>query len=522
MKALILVVLLCSIVFTGCSTVKNSQSNLVKKELQENIIALTKDPVDNKYSGSEDFDNISNITFEISDFFDFNKDYALPMPENNIGEVAYNIPIYYDERVQFYLDLYGSRLRDIFQKWIDRSNMYKDVVTKIFNEEGLPLDLICLAFVESGFNPVAVSHAGATGMWQFIQSTGELYGLKNNFWVDDRKDFIKSTRAAAKHLKDLYNIFNDWYLALAAYNAGLYKITSAIERYNTKDFKELSKYRFLKEETKDYVPKFIAILMLYKNALSYGFTNVDMPNLFFDTIEFNKPVNLFVIANLLNISYENIKELNPQLKRPITPPGEKFILKIPYGTKTILQAKLDKLTYEDLILVHIYYPKRNENLASIARKFNVSQRDITELNGYYTSAMFKNRPLFVPIKHLYKKYNVTKMAKAINYDLPSVYIVKKGDTMYGISKKLGIPLVKLVAANSKLNPNRIRPGDAIAIPMGSSQRIISTPTYYTVKRGDTLWNIAKRFNTSVNALKNRNKLYSANTIFPGKILKITD
>ena len=172
------------------------------------------------------------------------------MPDSNINKAEYDIPVYLDERVQFYLDLYGNRLRDFFQKWIDRSNKYKEVVEKIFNEEGLPHDLICLAFVESGFNPVAISHAGATGMWQFIQSTGQLYGLNNNFWVDDRKDFIKSTRAAARHLKDLYSVFNDWYLALAAYNAGFYKITSAIERYNTKDFKELSKYDFFKEETK--------------------------------------------------------------------------------------------------------------------------------------------------------------------------------------------------------------------------------------------------------------------------------
>ena len=412
-----------------------------------------------------------NLSIDISHYFDFKKEYKLPIAEKNISKIEYSIPVYYDEKVQFYLDLYGVRLADIFQKWIDRSNRYKDIATQIFKEEGLPLDLVHLAFVESGYNPTAVSHAGATGMWQFIQSTGQLYGLKNNFWVDDRKDFLKSTRAAARHLKDLYNIFGDWYLSLAAYNAGVYKVLSAIERYKTKDFKELCKYNFFRDETKDYIPKMIAIMMLYKNALSYGFTNTDVPDLFFETIEFDKPVNLFAIASLIDTSYEALKELNSQLKRPVTPPGEKFILKIPYGTKEILKTKIDQLPYEELILVHIYYPEKNDNLDSIARKFKVTQNDIINLNGYYVSSMYRNRPLFIPIKDLYKKYDLIKMAKAINYDLPRIYIVRQGDTMYGISRKLGIPFIKLTAVNNKLNPNLIRPGDPIIIPFDSMQSV---------------------------------------------------
>ena len=506
-----------SLILAGCTSINNSQTKLIKKEMHEKIIAYNENSFENNTT-----DYVDNLSNDISHFFNFNREYKLPIAEENINKVEYNIPIYYDEKVQFYLDLYGSRLSDIFQKWIDRSNRYKDIVIQIFEEEGLPLELTCLAFVESGFNPTAVSHAGATGMWQFIQSTGQIYGLKNNFWVDDRKDFLKSTRAAARHLKDLYNVFNDWYLALAAYNAGLYKIKSAIERYNTKNFKELSKYDYLKDETKDYIPKFIAILMLYKNALSYGFTNTDVLDLFFETIEFNKPVNLFAIANLIGVPYEALKELNPQLKRPITPPGEKFLLKIPYGTKNILQAKIEQIDYKELILFHIYYPLQKDTLASIARKFKVTQNDITSLNGYYVSNMYESRPLFIPISNQYKKYNITKMANAITYDLPRVYIVKKGDTMYGISKKLGIPLAKLTATNNKLNPSLIKPGDPIVIPIGTVQKITYSPKYYTVKRGDTLWEIAKRFNTSVNELKNRNNLYSANSLLPGKRLKITD
>lgn len=540
MKKFILFCIILSIVFTGCTSINNSQTKLIEKEIREEIIS-TNDNV-SPYSYAD------NMTIDVSHYFDFNKEYKLPIAEKNIKKGEYTIPVYYDEKVQFYLDLYGVRLADIFQKWIDRSNKYKNIVTQIFQKEGVPLDLVYLAFVESGFNPVVVSHAGATGMWQFIQSTGQLYGLNNNFWVDDRRDFLKSTKAAARHLKDLYNIFGDWYLSLAAYNAGAYKVISAIEKYNTKDFKELCKYNFLRDETKDYIPKFIAIMMLYKNAMSYGFTNTDMPELFFETMEFDRPVNLFAIANIIGTSYEALKELNPQLKRPITPPGEKFILKIPYGTKEILQSKVDELPYDELILVHIYYPKKNDSLETIANKFKVTQNDITNLNGYYVSSMYKNRPLFIPIKNLYKKYDIIKMAKAITYDLPRVYVVRRGDTLYGISRKLGIPIIKLTAINSKLNPNRIRPGDPVIIPFGSAQLIaynnepqkIATKThistniqknikkrafnnrYYTVKRGDTLWNIAKKFNTSVAELKNRNKLYSANTLLPGKKLKITD
>jgi membrane-bound lytic murein transglycosylase D len=543
MKTFIMSCIILSLLITACTSVNNNQTKLMKKEIQEEIISSNDNP-----TNSNDTDN---ITFDVTHYFDFNKEYKLPLIENNIDKSAYNVPIYYDEKVQFYLDLYGVKLADIFQKWIDRSNKYKDIVVQIFTEEGLPLDLIYLAFVESGFNPVAVSHAGATGMWQFIQSTGQLYGLKNNFWTDDRKDFIKATRAAARHLKDLYNIFGDWYLSLAAYNAGAYKLISAIERYNTKDFRELCKYDFLRDETKDYIPKFIAIEMLYKNALSYGFTNIGIPDLFFETIEFDKPVNLFAIAKLIGTSYENLKELNPQLKRPITPPGEKFVLKIPYGTKEILEDKISQLSYDELILVHIYYPQKNDTIESIARKFGVTTNDITNLNGYYISSIYKNRPLFVPIKNLYKKYNVAKLAQEITYDLPKVYIVKKGETMYGIAKKLGVPLVTLAAYNKKLKPNLIRPGDPVILPVGSTMQNIEiannykkeetlkkniivknkhnmlkkkkiNTTYYTVKKGDTLWNIAKKFNTSVNKLKNTNRLYSANTLTPGKKLKITD
>jgi membrane-bound lytic murein transglycosylase D len=464
--------------------------------------------------------NHSSIDYKfrinINDYLFRQKFLKLPFKKATTAQEGYNIPIYTDDRVNYFLDLYGNRFASTFQRWLDRSNLYMSIVQDIFIKEGLPSDLACLAFTESGFNPTAASWANAVGMWQFIESTGKLYGLKNNFWIDERKDFLKATHAAAKHLKDLYNEFGDWYLAIAAYNAGMYKILNGIERYKTPDFKKLSTYNYLKEETKDYVPKFIAMLILYKNLSLYGFSYPLTPDILFETVEFDKPVNLFAISKLIDEDYDELKELNPELKRPITPPGQSFQLKIPYGKKSVLLDELRNVNYKNLIQVHIYSPKNGEDINSIAKKYGVSEYEIKEINGLYYNRVSNNRPIFIPIKGTFDKSFKTMFAKAVAYDLPNIYVVKNGDTLYGISRKCGISLNTLLALNKDINPNRIKPGDKVLISWDIKKQII-----YKVKKGDTLWEIAKKFKTSVIEIRKTNRIYSAN-LRPGDKLIIPD
>ncbi|MDY6820842.1 MAG: LysM peptidoglycan-binding domain-containing protein [Deferribacterota bacterium] len=505
MKLTLLILIIIIINIVNCTGVKNLQNPpaVTNKKNTENT---KKSKLDQLY--------LDKSTLSIANYLEFNQKLSFKNAKKYFcSEKEYNIPIYIDDRVNYYINLYSTRFASMFQKWIDRSNRYKDIIEEIFIREGLPSDLALLPFAESGFNPQAISHAKAVGMWQFIESTGKQYGLKNNFWLDERKDFIKSSKAAAKHLKDLYERFNNWYLALAAYNAGMYTVYNAIDKYNTKDFRKLSKYNYFKRETKDYIPKFIAQLLLYKNAVAYGFDNTDTDGFFFETIKLTKPINLFVVAELINREYQEIKEFNPELKRPITPPNTVYELKIPFGTKEILQTKLKKLTYSEKIQVHIYYPKKNEKLSVIANRFGVSTSEILSLNGYYYNDIYNNRPLFIPIKGVFNKRIAPKFAKAVTYDLPKIYTVKKGDTMYGISKRLGIPLKKLISYNNGINPSLIRPGDKIILP--SYLGYIKT---YTVKSGDSLWSIAQRFNTSVKALKKRNNLYSSNIRIGTKLI----
>lgn len=249
-------------------------------------------------------------------------------------------------RVNAYIKYYTERVPLTTQSWLNRSNKYMYLVKDIFLQEGLPSDLVVLAFTESGYNTHAVSHAGATGMWQFMQGTGKMYGMEQNFWIDERRDFEKATRAAAKYLKSLYERFGDWYLALAAYNAGPGRMARAIQKHDTNDFFAISSRNTLKLETRDYVPKYLAQLIVYKNYLKYGFTMpADMP-LLFSTIEAPASTNIYWLADELGVSYELMRDLNPALKLPITPPHA-YKIRVPYlrdneAKKNTCQSKCNR------------------------------------------------------------------------------------------------------------------------------------------------------------------------------------
>ncbi|MGA1862149.1 LysM peptidoglycan-binding domain-containing protein [Deferribacter thermophilus] len=463
---------------------------------------------------------LDTFNFQINFNEIFDKKLSLNLDSENYDQKNYDIPIVINKRVKYFIKRYTKTYPTTFQKWLNNANKYIYIVKDIFRRMGLPTDLACLPFAESGFDVYAYSPAGAGGMWQFMESTGKIYGLKNNFWMDERRDFEKATIAAAKYLKYLYEYFNDWYLAIAAYNGGFYKVMKATQRYKTKDFFKLSKYRYLKRETKDYVPKFIALTIIYKNYLRYGFEPPTSDPLLFDKIKLNQPVNLYVIADLLNTDFDTLKELNPALKKPITPPDDEFALRIPFGTKHILEQKIANMSPEELLQVKIYYAKKKESLKRIAKKFNISVNSIKKLNGLYYDYILFSGPIFIPIKKYEKSLAMQNFKNDINAIIPKVYIVKRGDTFYGIAHRFGMTVGKLLKLNKGINPRLIRPGDPIIISKESYKYSYNKKTRkYRIQKGDTLWDIAKRFNTTVEKLKRKNKLKTT-LLTPGDYLII--
>jgi len=256
------------------------------------------------------------------------------------------IPLTLNSKVEYFIHYFQSRGKSDFSRWLSRSSRYIPMMKEVFKRKGMPEDLVYVAMIESGFRMHAHSFAKAVGPWQFMSGTGRNYSLRIDQWIDERKEPLKATMAAALYLKELSGIFNgDWYLAAAGYNAGENKILRAIDRYNTSDFWELSRGSYLKRETKEYVPKLLAAAIIAKDPAHYGFSDVTyLPPIEFDTVKIPTRTDLELVAKLAGTSYENIRELNPDLRHGCTPPNyPDFRLKIPKGTRERFAAEYAKI-----------------------------------------------------------------------------------------------------------------------------------------------------------------------------------
>lgn len=285
-----------------------------------------------------------------------------------------SIPLVMNERVEYWISYFQGKGRPHFERYLKRSGKYVPMMRKILREEGMPEDLIYLAMIESGFNTQAYSSAKATGAWQFISSTGRRYGLDADQWHDERRDPVKATVAASRYLKDLYARYNDWYLAAAGYNAGEGKIDRAIRKYNTEDFWELTQGRYLKTETKDYVPKLIAAATIAKNLKKYGFNDIDYEKPA-DTVEFSlsKPLDLRVAAKCAEVDYEDIKSLNPELIRWVTPVNSgEYKLKIPADARDKFEQNYAALSPDNHLGEDKIKVTKHQTLDKVARKQGVS------------------------------------------------------------------------------------------------------------------------------------------------------
>lgn len=310
------------------------------------------------------------------------------------GTTTYNIPIVIDPNVESHIHFFNTSIRSRFEQWLARLSRYRPLVENIFAEFNLPSDLVYLSLVESGFNPYAFSRAKATGPWQFMKGTGKLYGLRIDHYVDERRDPIKSTVAAARYLRDLYDLFGAWPLAMAAYNAGEGKVMRALHKAQAETFSDISKTKLIRRETKQYVPRIMAATVIARNPDQYGFSQDPVAPHQFEEVVVSRPLHFRAIANTTGIPYEELRLLNPELRRDATPPDDStYHLKVPVGTGAKVMQLLDRVpTYKfPPLQAHVQQSKANasqwyrvrmgDTLEKISKRFRIPLKTLKARNN---------------------------------------------------------------------------------------------------------------------------------------------
>jgi len=294
-------------------------------------------------------------------------------------------------RVRYFVNYFSGNGKSHFEKILARSGKYLPMISRVLREEGLPNELAYLALVESGFVTNATSIHGAAGLWQFVPATARKYGLRIDGWIDERRDPVKSTHAAAAYLKDLHDYFGRWYIATAAYNGGQGAVDRAMQNSKTKDFSSLAENVKLREETRNFVPKFVAVTLIATDPQKYGFESVRYESpLEYEEIEIDAPVKLEALARMAGTDITSIRELNPALLRNATPPGDKsFAVKIPAGTGAAFakatHPQKEKSSERAQVVTHEV--KKGETLFSIAKRYGQEVRALMEFNGLTDSRL---------------------------------------------------------------------------------------------------------------------------------------
>lgn len=367
------------------SKANNSKESIIRLDPEihyEAILSSQKDPKDQSYSLNPNQEDL--ISLQTKDY----RSVEILSPEekelsNNTSVIKIDNNPVAIAAVEKSITLFTEMIKNRFSLWLSRSGKYLDLMKDILRAKNLPEDIAFLPLIESGFNPVAYSVARAVGPWQFITATAKRYGLKIDWWRDERRDPVKSTVAAADYLKDLYDMFGSWNLAMAAYNAGEGKILKALNKTKKDDFWELLSTKYIKKETKEYVPRFIAARMIAANPDEYGFDKIDYhPPFEYDEVVINHPLDLDLAAEFADTSVDVIRELNPELRRWSTPPGESsYSLRIPVGKKETFLKNLSETPQEKWFSIEKYRVKKGDTIKKIAKKTGIPVTVILELNN---------------------------------------------------------------------------------------------------------------------------------------------
>lgn len=454
------------------------------------------------------------------------------------SSVSFDVPIVVNDAVLNAVAYYQFRTPKAFAAALQRSGRYLPLMRSILRENGLPEDLVYIAMIESAFKFQAHSRAAAKGYWQFISGTGKRYGLRTTRDVDERSDPVKSTRAAAAYFRDLYEIFGDWYLAMAAYNAGEGRVLRGLQRTGARSYWELRDAGALHRETRDYVPFFLATALIAKDPARFGFDVVPDPELDFDVVEVPRPVELARVARELGVSVETLRALNGELRGRATPRGvSAYPLRLPKGAASILSSRLASIPAAPEIRDRRLKARRGDTLARFAKRHGVSLADLREANGLRPNARLRaGQLLVVPTRVAAAKSPAPELTEAA--DAPVIE-----EPLRGQIRALPTPSAAILDAASlgqdyAFVPEPTRPPaplpSRVEIPAAGfettaarpaeSRTVRSAPARrrgtHTVRRGETLYRIASRYGVSVDALRRANRIGRKAAIRVGQRLSV--
>ena len=452
-----------------------------------------------------------------------------------------------------FIRYFQTRGRGKFELYLSRSGKYVGMMQKILSRYGLPEDLVYVALIESGFSTKAYSVAKAAGPWQFISATGRRYGLRIDWWADERRDAEKSTHAAASYLRDLYGMFESWPLATAAYNAGEGKIQRAVTRYKSDEFSELIRHRYLKQETKDYVPKMLAALTIAKDPDKYGFDNVayEAP-LDLRTVTVPGGTDLAATARLLDVPVEAIREWNPELRRFCTPPNrERYDLRLSVDAARLAEERMEEIRTEAKITFLEHKVRKGETLQALANRYKTAVPVLRELNGLKRDSLRRTARLVIPVTgladaeavpgtevspdrlsmaHMRMEESTRKSRMRGRYrpEPDDVVMVRKGDTLARLAKRHGVRVKELASANGLKPGSKLKAGARLVLPDAVAAKKRETAQSedpkramrYKVHRGDTLDQIARVYGVTVDRLAERNRLKKSEPLRQGVVLVI--
>ncbi len=460
--------------------------------------------------------------------------------EAEVKATRSELPLMLTDPVAAYINYFSTtRGHDILQRALERGGRYREMIESTLREEGVPQELIYLAQAESGFHPLALSRVGARGMWQFMSSRARGYGLQHNLWVDERQDPEKATRAAAHHLKDLYNQFGDWYLAMAAYNSGPGGVQSAVRRTGYADFWELYKRNVLPKETRNYVPIILAVTIMAKNPAQYGLDNIvpEQP-VPYDMVKIDYSVDIRLVAQCLDVSPATLQDLNPSLLRLSTPKDQAFELHLPAGTREKYLAAIEPIPPPMRVWWRYHEVAEGETLVSIARTYRTSPLAIEKENYLQNEDDLKpESKLVIPIppgKHAATEDGASYARHATRYK------VRRGDTVQTLADNFSLPPImirrwnhlrgdslrgrRIVYVHLPVTPNALST-DQPEEPKSKSKRSLRPASekpvqHHKVQPGETLTSIATTHHTTVAALKRDNGNLAM--LRPGMVLVIRE